>query len=444
MSAPYRLAEALELLKQRQSKPKNDSKSDHVFDILGIVRNIVRSTPSDRVRTCQIWLVDESSANCGLRFVLYQSSEMDRMARENIQTGDILRFNRVALKSFRGSSQFQFSFEDPEPGLSWFRLGSVHDLRKENDNREDWIPKSMMTSRVRIVELVDWYKTQRPSWKPPVAPSALPTRKRRLDEITLGLLSHLEVQVTSVRSEPATRRNTWGEAKPQKGRPPVAFASVMDDSGVVMSFIDSSGRFLSKLNLARKRSHTAKISMTNVSAEHQSNLRGFVTTSNEILLVPTETTTMRIMVTEKKVSNHFDTQESSLDDIDTEEMVVRAGIADISINGLSLRKNYSLFSSTCEFLKTIKGNNGKIQKAIIYLESNNEDIGTDGVPATPFVMKSLCGSLEINELSSNEKLCSISMKLLRDLLRTEIIMEWTLRKDKCNHLEIIEATVHHA
>ena len=458
MSTPYTLAEAFELLKKRQERLKSNS---HAIDILGIVSNISNSAPlpgRSGVRKCQIWLADESlGSNSGtyesnqrtVRFVLFDSSEIARIAKENIQMGDILRFNNVTLKSFRGSSQFQFSSLDPEPGLSWFRLGSVDDPIAYTDNDihaspQNSIPKSMMTSKERVVELADWYTKTRTERLPPCVPRGLPTRKRSLDDLqsSVGLLSNVVVRVTCVRVLPAAsnsnyryrnRTNTWQ-------RPPVAFASFVDDSGATMSFIDSSGRFLSTLKISEKDNQTTRLLVTNVSTACPSQpQRGLATSADEIVLVPTETTTMRVISDEKALD---DSKSFTYGLKKPSDFVVHAGISDIFLNGISFKTTPSVFSSSSEFLATLTDkDDGTFRRPLVYLERNEAQIGKEGIPALPSVLKTLCGSLDIVELSNHETLCKYSIGLLQALLQKDTILEWTLRKEKTN-LMIVKATLH--
>lgn len=485
MSTPYNLVEAFELLRQRQQKPRNDQGSNNnnnVVDILGIVSNIstsrtpvtsksyLSSSGRSRFRRCQIWLLDESldaaaskssnGAFVGSRFVLYESSEIARTLTEKIKAGDILRFNRVALKSYGGSSQFQFSSQDPEPGFNWFRLGSIdcHGRlygKRSDDYVETAIPKYMITSRERVAELADWYNNKRKMIHPPSMPNALPTRKRQLDEIqsSVGILSNITVRVISFRSEPTIEKNTSyssGEMKRKnRTRPTVAFASFTDDSGVVMSFIDSSGRFLPELISAQDKILETRLVMTNISTEHQSNLQGLTTSGKEIILVPTETTTVRL-ISEDKIPNHPNTKSSCVYDFDvtqTQETthgtdtIVRSSIIDISVNGLSLKTSRSVFSSSSEFLKTITRKDESFNEAIIHLEKNDEQVCRTGILATPDVVKTLCGSLDVAELSNDEKLCMHSMRFLQDLLQEHIVVDWTLNKSKHNNVTIGKATL---
>ena len=78
----------------------------------------------------------------------------------------------------------------------------------------------------------------------------------------------------------------------------MAFASVVDDSGATMSFIDSKGRFLTQLKSAQSDNHSTRLAMTNVSTDYPSQLRGLATSTDEIVLVPTETTTVRFISAE--------------------------------------------------------------------------------------------------------------------------------------------------
>jgi len=189
MSTPHTLAEAFRILMQRKKHPpKNEGTTDAV-DILGIVSNISTSSsaalalvsaPSSRRRHfshSQIWLTDDSQVNANVTssgeeslqlfisatFVIYGSSEVARVDQEQIKAGDVLRFNRVALKDSGGTLQFRFSSHDIEPGVNWFRLGHIDGRGSFNENYFDdhcsdsRIPENMRTSKERIVELVNWY-----------------------------------------------------------------------------------------------------------------------------------------------------------------------------------------------------------------------------------------------------------------------------------------------
>ena len=469
MSTPYSLAEAFELLKKRQERPKSNN---HAIDILGIVSNISNSAPlpgRSGVRKCQIWLVDESlgsstrtseSNQRTVRFVLFDSSETTRITKENIKMGDILRFNNVTLKSFRGSSQFQFSSLDPEPGLSWFRLGSVDDpiIYTENDihaSPQNSIPKSMMTSKERVVELANWYTNTRTTRLPPCGPRGLPTRKRNLDELqsSVGLLSNITVRLMCVRILPATSNSNYryGNRRNTRQRPPLAFASFVDESGATMSFIDSSGRFLSTLKIAEKDNKTTRLMVTNVSTACPSQpQRGLATSANEIVLVPTDKSTMRVISDEKPLDEskkrkpfaHHLNQPSTQEMLHDTDFVVHAGISDMFLNGISFKTSPFVFASSSTFLTTIRDkNDGTFRGPLIYLDQNEGQVGNEGLLALPSVLKTLCGSLDIAELSNHEILCTHSMNLLQALLQEDTILEWTLRKEKTN-LMIVKVTLH--
>jgi hypothetical protein len=325
-----------------------------------------------------------------------------------------------------------------------------------DNDAETTIPKNMITSRERVLELADWYNNKRKMVHPPSMPYALPTRKRQLDEIqsSVGILSNITVRVMSFRSESITEKNpsySSGEMKRKhRTRPTVAFASFSDDSGVVMSFIDSSGRFLPELRSALNKSHATRLVMTNVSTEHQSNLQGLATSGKEIILVPTETTTVRL-ISGDKIPIYSNTKSSCVLDFDVTqtqesthvtETIVRSSITDISVNGLSLKTSRSVFSSSSEFLRTITGKDASFNEAIILLEKNDEQTSKTGILASPDVVKSLCGSLDVVELSNNEMLCMHSMRFLQDLLQGHAVLDWALYKNKHNDLEIVKATLH--
>jgi hypothetical protein len=174
------------------------------------------------------------------------------------------------------------------------------------------------------------------------------------------------------------------------------------------------------------------------------------TSGKEIILVPTEMTTARL-ISEENILNHPNTKSSCINDFDitqTQEtthgtdITMHSSIKDISVNGLSLKTSRSVFSSSSKFLRTITRNDESFNEAIIHLEKNDDQVCNTGILATPDVLKILCGSLDVAELSNDEKLCMHSMRFLQDLLQGHIVLDWTLNKNKQNDVKIVKATLH--
>ncbi|MGK3742181.1 MAG: hypothetical protein ACI90V_009035 [Bacillariaceae sp.] len=463
-----------------------------------------------------------SNNNASARIVLYGSSEVARVVeQENLRPGDILRLNRVVLKgstniinnninnnnnnnrdgdswssdgttgkgkgckTWEGSLQFQFSSHDSEPGLSWYCLGCIDSHGKFIEKNR--IPENMITSKEIIKRLVDWYNNHSNHRSPSGYPSidsniesststiyrgrnshltTLPCRKRTLDEIynTVGCTSNIQIRVKQYYSQPATvvvnTGRTYGKNKKRHHKifPPVVFAVVTDYSGTIMSFIDTTGRFLSKLKSAKNDNSNKKfLLLTNVSTVYQNSLQGLKSSSKEIVLVPTKTTSGLLISEHDKhnkegssstisVSNSGqETQEEIIPDM---EMNVISSLVDIHIGGISLKdicinnSDQSIFSSSTQYLKTILENNGRhaYKSAIIYFD-NDDDIGQ--AIANPDVMKSLCGSLDVAELlDNNDTLCIHSMRFLRALLLEHVIVKWTIYVDDDNELKIAKAVLH--
>ena len=485
MSTPSSIAEAFGRLEQRQNTARNNAASTDAVDILGIVSNIsaaVRTSTTTRqqalsscqrrVRRCQMWLLDESLDNkrnssnydmLGARFVLYGSSDIQRLDKEQIRVGDILRFNRVAVRKTRGSPQFQFSSNDPEPGINWFRLGHIDGhgrLFEKNigDVAETRIPKSMITSKKRLAELVNWYKN-RSGIGSLSTPNTLPTRKRQLEEIqsSAGFLSNINVRVLHVRSESAIAMSkdcSSGKREFQnrtQTQTPTLFATFTDDSGAIMTFIDSSGRFLTELRSAKNYNHAMSLLMTNVSTEYQSNLQGLTTSAEKIVLVPTKSTHVRLVAKEERfVRNNTNNIDSSQPNPTqyrgtrhTTEVTVLSGITDMVADGVSLKNTPSVFSSRFEYLRTVIGKSGTFKRSIIYLDTNDEQACKSGILASPDVLNILCGSLTATELLEDEMICAHSMRFFRALIEEHISFDWTLNKDKDGKLEIVKVALRH-
>jgi len=474
MSIPLNLFEAFELLRRQQQKPKKNDSRKTVVDILGIVskittspapRNSAPSRSSDRSRRCQIWLLDESTASAESPFLLRGSSEVARVIKEKIKPGDILRFNGVELKSFGGALQFQFCTQDPEPGLNWLRLGSVNNQGRIDDDafdvsEDDQLPKSMITCRERLMELANWYSSKRRKMtiNPP---NALPTRKRRLDEIhsSVGFISNILVRVVDIRFIPFSKSKIGyfeGEMMVTRSRlpPSSVFATFTDDSGVVMTFVDSAGRYSEKLKAAQCNNNKMKVEMTNISTDYQSSLiAGLPNSSFEIILVPTETTTSRLISVEEDVqsSNVQGTSDVGVTELEPQERIhetditLRSCVRDICVDGLSLKTSQSAFSSASKYLQAIIGKNGNYKRAIISLDENHGQICNTRIPSTSSVLKILCGGLDVDELVSENKLCMYSMGFLKSILDEDVVLDWTLHSLDCgkdNNFEITKATLH--
>mmetsp|Transcript_14303 Transcript_14303/g.33206 ORF Transcript_14303/g.33206 Transcript_14303/m.33206 type:complete len:499 (+) Transcript_14303:226-1722(+) len=495
MSTPHTLAEAFRILGQRQKFPTGNEWSNGVIDILGVVSNIstyscsaFETTTSCRLPRSphsQIWLTDDSQVDNAITkrgaaeefpelftrpsFVLYGSSEVARIDQEQIKVGDLLRFNRVALKDFDGSLQFRFCFHDPEPGVSWFRLGYIDSQGSFNENNVDdhcsasRIPESMRTSKKRIAELVEWYKNNFHRILP-LSSENLPSRRRHLSEIefTSGILSNVRVKVVKVRSEyvaVANRNAKLGQKKKRsKMLSSVTFAIFTDESGTSMPFIDTSGRFLPKLRSAQNDNDTTFLIITNVYTEYQSNLRGLETSTNEIVLVPTVASSgVLVVVPDIKNSNSVNANPSGTSDIDampmhepsqhfsSREKTVISRMMDVTVNGISLKKTQSVFATASKYLQTILASNDRFfRTAMVDLETKccYGKVSSSTIEATPDVLKTLCGSLDVDELSSDETLRSYSMGFLRGLINEGVVLEWRLVEDEDKNLTIVKAVLH--
>lgn len=485
MSTPCTLFDGFHILRRRQKYPRNHEDASKAVDILGIVDNISTrrssSTPSrlSRCQRSQIWLVDDSLKGMkshqstddisrqlftSASFTLYGASEVARVDQEQIKAGDIIRFNRVALKNTSQSMHFRFSSQDPEPGISWFRLGCINGDRSFVENRfdgdsESRTPANMTTCKERIGKLVKWFVTyhQAPYLS---ASNTLPTRKRLLSEIesTVGTLSNIKVTVTKVHSEPGVMMNTNCNSGKRKRRlenfPPIAFASVTDQSEAIMSFVDVSGRFLEKLRSAKNRKDETALVLTNVSTEYYKNLGGLTSSSKDIVLVPTWNTCAHLL-SEDKSENQIFTNGASYSDVDTlqtretihdqtaRETSIVSKIINIRVNGVSLNRSRSTFSEPSKFLAMVLEDGTCFRDAIIDLDGDScyRKMSRTDIPAGPDVLKILCGSLEADELKSDDVLCKFSMGFMQNLVYGQVVLRWTLEKKRQN-VKIVKVVLH--
>eukprot|EP00536_Pseudo-nitzschia_multiseries_P004205 jgi/Psemu1/318371/estExt_fgenesh1_pm.C_690001 len=491
MSTPHSLAEAFRILRRRQNYlPQNEG--SNVVDILGVVSNIstyscsaFEITTSCRRRRSphsQIWLTDDSQVDHTITqsreeslelfgrpsFVLYGPFEMARIDQEQIKVGDVIRFNRVTLKDSDGTWQFRFSSHDPEPGVRWFRLGHIDSEGSFNENHfEDYcsassrIPESMKTSKKRLTELVEWYNYNVHRILPLSSSNAFLTRRRQLSEIefTSGILSNIKVKVTQVRSEyvAVASSNMSRNKKRSKTLTPLVFAVFTDESETIIPFIDTSGRFLTQLRSAHNDNFKTLLVMTNVCTEYQSNLRGLESSTKEIVLVPTGASS-GVLVSHNETPNRVNNSNTSdvsgvnkipkketSQDSNPRETTVISRMVDLTVDGISLQKNRSVFATSSKYLKTILGTNGRcFRTAMVDLdaESLSGRASRSSIEVTPDVLKTLCGSLGVDELSSDETLCAHSMGFLRGLIHEDIVLKWTLTEEENQKLTTVKAVLH--
>jgi hypothetical protein len=457
MSVPCTISEAIEILEEREKQtPASSSVKNNTtpVDILAVIVNysILQSPPaaaSSFVPKAELWISDQSvSTDISARITLSGSMEIARVAEEQIATGDVVRFNRVSLSKNRTKSSVRFLFlwNDPEPGIRWFRLGHIDSTAawiNEEDARR--IPEGMVTPENRLSELVQWFQKRRNGQSHSSSLAPLPVQRRSLDEIqsSTGLLSNVSVRVTHCdyqrlpQSSPTNnKRRRGGIASPSS----IGYATLTDGSGVTMPLVDPGNRFDATLRTAKDTGRL--LMLTNLSSKSRNDVHGRTLPLDEVVLVPTRSTVAVLLSTANSIGTNgetFSLPEPSETMSPRSEITLLSSILDISINGASLRDSRSL-ESPGSFLETILSSDGGYRSAALHLGCSLS-IGQpgDAIHADSRVVKTLCGGIEAGELMKDELLGCHVLHLVRALLNEPILLRWTVdtRQNQAEVLKVI-------
>jgi hypothetical protein len=456
MAAPCSISEAIKVLDERQKQKQKQKQLPAPVDVMGIVVNysIIQSPPvasSLSSPKAEIWITDPSvSSGVSARVTLHGSTEVARVADEKLAVGDVVRFNRLSLNKNHSRDSFQFlhSWSDPEPGFGWFRLGHIaSDGTWISQAATRRIPDNMTTSEIRISELTRWFQGGNTPHSTSLSP--LPCTRRSLSEIQscVGLLSHVAVRVTHFDCQVAPQSPVVGKRKrssPMK-QSLIGYATVSDDSGVFMSLVDPGSRFGSTLRTALD---TGKyLMLTNLSSRNQNDIHGRPFALEEVVLLPTRSTTAVVLSNHKLIGNGEassspDATQTQVVNSRKSQVTLVSSLLDISIGAVSLRSRYLELPTPATLLATILTTAGEYSSATLHLESTSSI--SIGQPENVFyagskVVMSLCGGVEARELMGDEALSQHASQLVRSILDEGILLRWTIdaRNEKAEIVDVV-------
>ena len=368
-------------------------------DVVAVVMSVatLQSPPGSLVAKSprvDIRIADQSVPSNTLTVVsLYGTSEVALVAEQDISPGDVIRFNRLGLsrkyrnlrigskgartlepavagvrrgrtpRAPRVSTQendphedgeeekvieyvsltnntpiyFEHPIDDPEPGLRWYKLGSILPTqegeatitkngvsppergqrgpgaifsRSEYDQTSRGrLPEEMNTAETRIQELVAWYASRYEEGGTRSL-SPLPCRRRSLAEIQAspGVISNIHVRVTHCDSQTLPshlarysgskgegRRNQSTISAAAQPKHVIGFATVTDESGATITLVDPGNRFGSILRMAHQNQEEILV-MSNVSSSKQSDIYGQLLRTEEVVLWPSPRTTVSLIL----------------------------------------------------------------------------------------------------------------------------------------------------
>jgi hypothetical protein len=436
MSVPCDIREAVAILSS--GKPISSSSSATPVDVLAVVVSIAQNSlapPVASIGKIELYISDESlSADESAFVTLKGSDQLSRIEHEQISIGDVIRFNRLFLRS-RPQSSNAFHFvhlnDNPEPGTEWFRF----DSNKSSSNR---IPENMVTSGERIQELKSWFQQSR---KDSFLLAPLRCKQRSLSEIytSVGLLSNVAVKVKHHECQRATTTSIHSRATKKRRipQPTIGYAIVTDESSsdISMSLIDIENRF--SVTLQKAKNSCLVLILSNVLTRKQSDVLGTKDcTSDEIILVPTKASVAIFLRRDyrrpslKPLSPLDATQTQMPNPIKDEQITVVASILDISIGGKLLHESQCM-KSPASFIRNILTTDKRYHDAILHLES----FGISAIQynhkvfASSDILKTLCGGIDAEDLINKETQGLQVFRLVKAMLREQVMFRWTIEKN---------------
>ena len=275
---PHTIAHAIEVFSDYNKKKNSNSVSadgrvaSPIVDLLVIATHVetgqANSNQNGPFKYVRIWIQDTTSScnsyNLSRVFVscFGERRYSELIEQLQIRSGDVLRFNRVNIKSSNIDScdtvSFTFDKYNPETGLEYYRFGNIFDddfdhgqygmtTRPRNPLLQgEEIPPSMKTSTQCIVRLVKWYRqrcytlastrtdrTVQHSFDQHASLASLPCQYRSLMEFQscIGLIGHLTVRVLQVESfKTAPCRTKQRHPNYPAAISTVMFVTLIDDS----------------------------------------------------------------------------------------------------------------------------------------------------------------------------------------------------------------------
>lgn len=215
-TTPCTIAQAICLCKGQQQR----SSSVAPIDLVAIVVDVILSPFQQSL----VWIQDGSltknddDEHDSPHGALFSFSNSAIVQEHQVSIGDVVRFNRVALKGsrkhknhhsdnktlFEGSSvlySFHHPWSDPEAGPEWFCLGHVDGTSGEFQPTQAILPDSMQTDSSYLQRLYHWYLTSsyfqvRQTTTPLLSP--LPCQLRSICDLShscVGVISHVHARV---------------------------------------------------------------------------------------------------------------------------------------------------------------------------------------------------------------------------------------------------------
>jgi hypothetical protein len=355
----------------------------------------------------------------------------------------------------------------------------------------------------------------------------LPCRKRKLNEVqSLGMISNIQVCVTDVRhhnddtaaiegtlhsssstnvcKKAKNNRKLYGVAigasassitapalSSRRKSSSVVFATVADDStledGAAMTFIDTSGKFMTILKTALDENNDKNIYsgmtrtqklliLTNVRTKNSNSLRGLPSFTEDLVLVPTNETTASIVevkdnnnsTSTKSKHNRNDVEEGFVSasqrrrtiveemnvqsqhnekgargETNNESTLVVSSLEDFRSGGRSLRRD-TFTGVTCisQFRRmVIKGDKYRNDCILTLATRNNNDNNNSQnnnvryhqeVHAGSAILQMLCGGLDASEMLEDDEVCKIAMDLVHSIIERQgdsdpVELAWTIK-----------------
>lgn len=395
-------------------------------DVLAIVQQI-----HSFENCCSIDIQDAS----GTASVLIFGAHKRKRVQEEWQTGDVVRFNRLALqnnnKSFQQQqplSTFVHSLLDPEAGLEYFRLARIGNGQVVFNSAPT--PPSMETNPASLTQLAAWYLGRRSNntggaqQQPLETLAPLPCHLRTISDLQscLGTPSHLIGWVSQLETRQPSLQKHKKRKRPKSSLlqgTTITYATVTDPSKSCLTLRLETRRFDGVLQNAFQNKLPIRMSTVVSKAAGSQEVLLHLTNESDISIVenvpsfeagnthPTQQTQLSLLV-DKADGTHSTTGQTT-----TRRRILHydSPLLDVVIGNVPLRQ-YSDIHEACR-----QGN--RYASSVVQLEGMALDCNNGSV------LKRLCGGLGIDEWSDPPQR-NIVTRMMVGLLEEAVLLKWKL------------------
>lgn len=230
----------------------------------------------------------------------------------------------------------------------------------------------------------------------------------------------------------------------QHSVPQFTIATVTDDSGTIMTLVDTLGRFQGILDEATAKRSTHSLVLTHVLTQRMSKLVGSkrACPTDEVTLTVTNESSAFLLASTEMAENEMvaannESQTQALGRVDMPlgdqyQTTLISEVMDLVTDGLSFCQNAKeVFISPAAFRERILVSNADSRRRWQYQESANVQLCSEKYSSckyliSPSVLQCLCGGLDAEDMVDDDSLCRHAINFIQALLRDKVQLKWSI------------------